>query len=364
MVKIFKYTCDYIIHIGCYENTHDVHKVEVTNAFALLSFLIVSIEAVILEAHNHLSVYYLSLPLLLICIFSVVLQYKKYYYLARMILFTSVVIYIFLQAYMIVGKDAGVQNTFFILLTMPWLLFEQNRKSTKVLLSLLCCLCYLFIQYHSSNHPAVILEPSHREMLRFLSDFFAMTVLICLAITFDKGRYHFEKKLKQLATVDPLTGLSNRAELASRGNRALLEAIQNNTPLCVVLLDLDHFKQINDNYGHAFGDLTLKKVAEILSSGLRESDVVARYGGEEFALILPGIGMKDAKGKLENLRMKIQDEQICDKGICINCSASFGVTILSGMMQSITDLFNQADHALYQAKKLGRNRVCEYTENS
>ena len=163
------------------------------------------------------------------------------------------------------------------------------------------------------------------------------------------------KKLYELAMKDQLTKLYNRHYLLEIADKTIKGAERFNKPLSVIVLDIDHFKQLNDTHGHQVGDQVLASVAEFLMNAMRSSDVAARFGGEEFVLLLSHCDLTEAKAKAEDLREKIQ--QLQPRGLHV--TASFGVSaleLISGEA-SFNALFKLADSAVYQAKREGRNRV-------
>lgn len=165
-----------------------------------------------------------------------------------------------------------------------------------------------------------------------------------------------EKQINEISQIDPLTGIYNRRKIASN----LSKIQQDQQSYALVLLDLDHFKKINDSYGHDVGDQVLKKVAKILSTNLRGEDVVGRFGGEEFILVLKNKSLKQAMDIAERCRLEIEKESIyINKSTMIHVSASFGVA-LSKLSLSKEAIIRQADQALYQAKDNGRNQVKPY----
>ncbi|MCF2858365.1 GGDEF domain-containing protein [Pseudoalteromonas sp. SMS1] len=349
------------INIGCNSDEANIHKVRVTNTLAFVASIIACINIILFGMLSHsLITAIMNIGLLTICLSAVYLQHRRLYYIGRMVLLLSIISYIFIHANWVVGTHLGVQSTFFTLLPLPWLLLEDHRKRTKVVLSFLCCSCYFYIQYHQPVTPFIAFSHDYQSILQIGSELLAMLVLIVLAITFDNDRNKYENRLKKLATEDPLTGLANRTKLLNEGNRVLAYAKRHQEPLCVALLDIDHFKRVNDKYGHSHGDTSLKIIAKLLTSNLRESDLIARYGGEEFALILPRVNLLQATNILNKLREQIALTPICYSDVCINCSASFGVTQLNNPTQQLTELFDQADEALYIAKNQGRNCVATF----
>ena len=170
--------------------------------------------------------------------------------------------------------------------------------------------------------------------------------------------------LERLATLDPLTGLLNRRAFAAESGRALERCIREKTPVCAIMMDMDHFKIINDTKGHAAGDEVLKEAAVRAQRELRAGDIAGRYGGEEFAFFLPGTRLDEAGKAADRIRATISGTPLRSLGI--GMSASFGVATIdlsvfqSGAVQTLgnfEELLAAADAAMYIAKKNGRNRV-------
>ena len=167
-------------------------------------------------------------------------------------------------------------------------------------------------------------------------------------------------RLEALATTDPLTLLLNRRALVDRLATELDRARRYGTVLSLLMIDLDHFKQVNDTYGHLVGDEVLREAASLLQHAVRTVDIVARYGGEEFVVILPETGAEGAIAFAERTREKVAFHMFGGahrEGLRL--TASIGVaTFPSTLVESAEDLFARADEALYRAKSSGRNRVC------
>jgi diguanylate cyclase (GGDEF)-like protein len=163
------------------------------------------------------------------------------------------------------------------------------------------------------------------------------------------------QQIQALATRDGLTGLWNRRHIDVTLEAAVQHAARHDTALCVVLVDVDHFKRVNDRLGHAIGDRVLKAVANCLASSVRAEDHVGRFGGEEFLLILPAANLSQAIVLAERLRERLNAQPIMPVGEG-SVTASFGLADWrSGEVASA--LVNRADRALYRAKATGRNRV-------
>ncbi|WP_233221975.1 GGDEF domain-containing protein [Allosphingosinicella deserti] len=162
------------------------------------------------------------------------------------------------------------------------------------------------------------------------------------------------EKLRNQALRDPLTGLYNRRYMEDMLDRFVLLSARTGTPVGLVMIDLDHFKRLNDEHGHLLGDTVLRAVAQTIKEGLRETDIACRYGGEELIVLLPDCTLEDAAAKAETLRARV--EALSDiHGVRI--TASFGVAASPETDSSVRDLIASADAALYEAKHAGRNRV-------
>ena len=172
------------------------------------------------------------------------------------------------------------------------------------------------------------------------------------------------KTLKMLATRDPLTGCYNRRALFDRFEIVFTRAWEENSELCCIMSDIDHFKSFNDTYGHAVGDSVLQVVAKILSKVLRQDDFVARYGGEEFCLVIVGATLEQAAEVAERARRAIEDHagRSLRSDDSIRVTASFGVSSTKMGPATPEALIDQADKALYVAKESGRNQVIRFDE--
>lgn len=185
-----------------------------------------------------------------------------------------------------------------------------------------------------------------------------LAIIYLVARSFITDLRTAETKLVEMATQDFLTGLLNRRETFRRLDEELQRSRRLATPFSVLLLDLDHFKQVNDVHGHSAGDLVLQAVAAALRQGVRPYDLCCRYGGEEFLVILPETALEDAAGIAERLRRDIENLKItAAKETALQITASIGAAALLGH-ETIDQLIARADEAMYNAKSSGRNRVC------
>ncbi|MHB9880938.1 diguanylate cyclase [Pacificimonas sp. ICDLI1SI03] len=168
-----------------------------------------------------------------------------------------------------------------------------------------------------------------------------------------RGNVHLSLRL---ATTDAVTGLFNRHYLTSQLETMCMTAAADGTPLSLILLDLDRFKRVNDDYGHTAGDIVLRRIADMIAANVRGVDVAARFGGEEFAIILPSIGPEEAWQAAERIRRLIEKAEIDANGQCVRMTTSAGVATLTPG-GDLNSLIARADRALYAAKYAGRNRT-------
>lgn len=174
----------------------------------------------------------------------------------------------------------------------------------------------------------------------------------------DRLRDLYEQSLS-MALIDSLTGLYNRRYLETYLKGLMGNTVEFRKPLALLILDIDHFKAVNDTYGHIVGDRVLRTVAETLISGLRSVDMIARLGGEEFVVVMPETSEDFAMSVAERLRRRVSETSIFYEGLeeAISVNISIGLTLRIAEDKTAEDLMKRADQALYEAKNTGRNRV-------
>ena len=167
-----------------------------------------------------------------------------------------------------------------------------------------------------------------------------------------------------MAQTDTLTGVGNRHYFTKSSERALQEAARDGEVGALVMFDLDHFKAINDTYGHGAGDWVLKQVGKVCLAHCRKADFIGRLGGEEFAVLLRGADLAGAMRVAEECRSKLAQLDTRESGYSFVVTASFGVTSTAQSGYDLSRLLSHADQMLYRAKNEGRNRVCAYTADA
>jgi diguanylate cyclase (GGDEF)-like protein/PAS domain S-box-containing protein len=170
-------------------------------------------------------------------------------------------------------------------------------------------------------------------------------------------RKKLQEELRQQATTDELTKVSNRRRFIELANNEMKRAIRHKRPPAVALIDIDHFKQINDTHGHATGDLALIAFTKTCQRHIREIDVFARFGGDEFVLLFPETNQEQAYEIVERIRLALTTKPVDLDGKQVTITLSCGIASLGDEQSSFDALLNRADQALYRAKEAGRNRV-------
>ena len=208
-----------------------------------------------------------------------------------------------------------------------------------------------------SRSPEMAVELTQSTTIPPLMVLEAIIFLVTTAIsTLMLVNENITTELRRLADIDHLTATFNRRSFLSLLNKAISTAERTNTPLSVLVIDLDHFKEINDSYGHRIGDEALAHFSKTITACLRNEDILGRIGGEEFAIYLPNAAVADAQAIAERLRQHLVAEPLTTPHRLIQLTVSIGVAQYQSQ-ESIESLLHRADKAMYQAKENGRNRV-------
>jgi diguanylate cyclase (GGDEF)-like protein len=215
---------------------------------------------------------------------------------------------------------------------------------------------YFVVDMHSTNGTYVNDElVDARQLRRGDQVKVGDTILKFLSGADLESQYH--ETIYRMTIMDGLTGVHNKRYFAEQLDREISRAMRHARPLTMVMCDIDHFKVVNDGYGHLAGDHVLKEVAQLAKSRLRPDDVIARYGGEELALILPETDLAGGVQIADELRKIIATASFSFEEEDIDVTVSCGVAQLQGDWKSY-DFVKAADEQLYEAKRSGRNRVC------
>jgi len=204
-------------------------------------------------------------------------------------------------------------------------------------------------------------ESERYQQYRNIAIFTAVAIVFFVLIL---RQFNTRRALKLLAKTDSLTLLPNRRSFFKYGENFIEQALKADKALSVLMLDIDNFKQVNDNFGHDIGDNVICHVAALASETMRSRDFFARIGGEEFAAILPDANIEQARAIAERIREKIQDNIIGNPIDNIQVTVSIGLASINDVNENFDSLLHAADLAMYQAKSNGRNQVCSYVKES
>jgi diguanylate cyclase (GGDEF)-like protein len=206
-----------------------------------------------------------------------------------------------------------------------------------------------------------LINPYAVLMFQVMNSCLGMSLMLMVWARLDRELQEHVDHLEDQIIRDPLTGALNRRGLERAAELSFAGANHYEWPVSVICLDIDHFKRVNDAYGHGVGDTVLTRVVSAIEPHLRGSDRVARTGGEEFAVFLPGTDLEAATAIAERLRKSLEMTAVTLPGDVLRFTCSFGVAERLPGETSLTPLLDRADLALYEAKRTGRNRVCGAT---
>ncbi len=206
------------------------------------------------------------------------------------------------------------------------------------------------------------IEQIEREKILYQRNKVMLIIVFMVFVVMLTRQITLSRNLRALAKKDHLTGVFNRRYLFIFGQQLMGHYYKTKQTFCVILLDVDHFKKVNDIYGHDVGDEVLKEIATVAKEAIRSRDIFARLGGEEFVLLLPEATLEETKAMAEHIREKIKLHKFSHlEDTNEYVSASFGVVCVEQAAEDFDTLLHAADQAMYQAKLLGRNQVVSYS---
>lgn len=273
--------------------------------------------------------------------------------LAVMLIRTEVLVHAGLGT-VLVGWGSGFH--YFLLMFIPALFVSTRARSAWILA---ICLWVYYVGLDVLMWYVQPLQPISSDALLGVH-VFNLTVVFCmfsyLALFYVVTVTRAHKSLARMATTDSLTGLFNRRHIIALTEKELARHHRRPSNLTLMLMDIDHFKQINDQYGHDIGDRVLDAVSHVLKSSMREQDFIGRWGGEEFLAVLPQTDIDQAVANAERIRKAVQALVIESDGHKIGVTLSIGITLYRAE-EVLSNAIARADQALYEGKSAGRNRV-------
>ncbi|CUB03226.1 diguanylate cyclase (GGDEF) domain [Marinomonas fungiae] len=277
---------------------------------------------------------------------------------ARMLLPFAYALYVSFCTFLFYGSQSHFQWLLIVLAAYSVAGYRVSSGKEQVLL---CCFALLVFAFNQLFAP-ISTQYSSKDFQLFvtLATFIVamMFVVLIAGVVVNKLR-KLNEHLRYQAEVDELTRVSNRRKVLAEAVNVFADAVMSNQRCCFAILDLDHFKQINDRYGHDVGDRVLQRCAQVMQNSIRRGDWLGRYGGEEFVLIMPNTRLREAYDIMESLRIQISDLNIFVEGQDqpIVVTTSIGVAEIKDDTLRYEQILARADAALYLAKDNGRNRV-------
>jgi len=296
---------------------------------------------------------------------SVVLSYFHHHKSAKTWYFSLLMLHLFVCTNIFFTKESGFHFYFFLVPTGALLLFDLKDKMLKLTLSIIAALLFLYCENTLNETPLIIFTETVEHLLYqsvFLVNMFAVILVLTL---FSKQIEKHQLELVKQASTDILTGLNNRRYFFQQGEYLLEKDNKSHQPFSLILLDLDYFKHINDQYGHAVGDSCLVAISDALQSAVSHHNFCYRIGGEEFVILLSDCDLISATKLAEKIRKAIEVLVLTtEEGKKIRCTVSIGVSFNKTNRESLKQILKQADLALYKAKNAGRNNVVLYEEHA
>lgn len=336
----------------------DLNRKQVVNITYLLSMVVGALSAAIFILNDWLYESSVHIAGFIISLVGYFLSVKGYERTSRSLFPIACACYIVICSFAFYGSSSNFMWLLIILAAYSVTGFRVESGKAQLLVCLLALVSFAFIKLFAPVTTKYI--STDVSLLIALCTFISSSMLIVLmsGVVVTKLR-KLNEQLRNLAEVDDLTKLSNRRKVLAEAVNVFADSIINNQRCCFAILDLDHFKNINDRYGHDTGDTVLRECAKVMSNGTRRNDWIGRYGGEEFIIVMPNTRAKDALAVLEGLRVQISDLVIpierSDESIRV--TTSIGVAEIKDNTVRYEQILARADAALYMAKHNGRNRV-------
>lgn len=349
-----------IINFGVNQNSRaQDSKIKITNVTSLIASIVAFSYAMFFYFHIGS-----ALATILNIVFSIVyalpllLSYKGYYRASKILIFAAVMGHVVVLCTLIFTSASGFHYYYLLLPSCLFLMFDNKEKYEKLFAMVLGLILFFICENYNNTNPLVSLSVTAEKIIYSSTILIVMLEIYLVTYIFSNAITRNEDRLQQMASKDWLTGLNNRGMLVEIGQNLITISQRQNKPLSLLMLDIDFFKRINDNFGHIVGDQVIKQISQTLQSGIRASDTLARYGGEEFVIILPDTTSKDAFELAQNLRVLIENTPlITEEKKEIAYTVSIGVAQTSVKIDTLDELTRHADIALYQAKESGRNKV-------
>ncbi len=349
--------------IGTQNQSHsNANKIRITNIIGLFTTVVSGLYTLTyFFVLDHFVV--ASINLAFTIAYALTLTFNRFHAFrgSKIWFFSVLMVHLFVCTNIYVTNASGFHLYYFLVPTGVYLLFALNERVEKLTLSSIAVVLFFYCENTLNTDPLILLTDELNNLI-YQSVIFVNMIEVMLVMTlFTNEIESNEAKLTKQATTDALTGIDNRHSFFERGSLVYNTAVELNRPCTIMLMDFDHFKSINDKYGHFVGDVCLVEVCKLVKENCREADIFARIGGEEFALIFPDTTLSEANLVAEKLRDTIEMHPIhITEANSLNCTVSMGLAAKQSNNDNLNELLVRADKALYIAKTKGRNRVQQF----
>ncbi|QUX91595.1 GGDEF domain-containing protein [Marinomonas sp. A3A] len=335
---------------------NDLNQKHVVN-FSYMMFCISCVfMLVVFSLRQMSSVAIFSLIGLLIGLVGLRYNYIGYFSRAQLLMPILKISQISILSLFYFGTNSGFHWFFVNVIAYSFVVFRADQRFAKCWIVVVSIVMFLVCELLSTRGIYLTsFDQSVVIILVFLGLSFNFAMVINLVMNRLKS---VNSHLRTLAEIDELTGLSNRRKVLADAVNIFADSVINRESCVFAIVDLDHFKKINDTFGHEAGDLVLAKVSAMMASVIRPQDEIGRYGGEEFIVIMPSTFLKDAEVVMEQMRLAVENMLIeTEHGIVIPVTVSVGVASIAPSVSRYEEILAQADKGLYEAKRSGRNRI-------
>lgn len=286
---------------------------------------------------------------------------QKKYLLAKNIIVFGFMLQVGLLVFIWFPKETNFRYYYFIVAPISFFIFDFGKKTERYYIILINVLAAILLIISDLVQPLELLNLNTSFIRAFSLMSLSFTIIseIIVFYFYALNLYDTQKSLRRLANTDALTNIANRRVLFKEGELFFHLCEDQEHAFALVLIDIDHFKNVNDQFGHPVGDEVLKILTSRISSFIRKNDLVCRYGGEEFAVLFKSLPM-DYKRIIEQLKSNIESEPFVVENHKIHITASYGVVDCHHTFKSFEDMVAIADKMLYKAKESGRNQIAFY----
>ena len=333
--------------------TYIINGVSILLVLLYLSFFIVLVKSFLVNL--------VSILCLIVLLSVFILLKKKRYGAAKLLLVFGFLMQECALVFLWFPVEANINYFFFIVAPISFFIYDFEIREDKISIiavNILAAFLLLASEVFLFSNPLVQLSGNMIKLFSSLSIISTMGSIFIVYYFYAWNLSKNRKELNHLAETDSLTGVYNRRTLYREGEALFSYCTKNKCNFSFIILDIDHFKKVNDQYGHPVGDELLKQLTNLISENIRHSDIFTRYGGEEFALILKDISEESNLELARNLKSLVEkNDFVISEELSIHITISIGVSTYSNTQKDFDDIVILADNALYEAKERGRNRV-------